>query len=84
MVNEWDPIGVVDLAPDEYDCLLPPLWSRVSRGASRSELSDFLWFELKDHFGLDPTDCDVDGVADRLHALGQAWQLEDQGETPTR
>jgi hypothetical protein len=55
--------------PDEYDCLLGPLLTRLARGDSRASLSEYLWHEVEDHFGLDPVRCGTDGFADRL----QAW-----------
>ncbi|MFC6162847.1 hypothetical protein [Kribbella jiaozuonensis] len=73
LLNQWDPIGVADLVADEYDCLLAPLWRLLMRGASRAELSEFLWYDLKDHFGLDPEGCEVDRFADRLAALAATW-----------
>ena len=69
LVWQWDPIGVADIAPDdEYDCLVSPLLSRLAAGAGRSKISEFLWFELEGHFGLDPSPYDVDAMADRLVA----------------
>ena len=73
LLNEWDPIGVADLVDDEYDCLIAPVWSLMAKGADPAELSEFLWFELEDHFGLDPTDHDVDGMANRLAVPAVAW-----------
>jgi hypothetical protein len=56
VLNEWDPIGVIgadsDGPEDEYDCLRWPLVSRFQRGASRTEVANFLREELQDHFGL--------------------------------
>jgi hypothetical protein len=69
LVWQWDPIGVADIAPDdEYDCLVSPLLSKLVNGADRSKISGFLWYELEDHFGLDPRRYDVDAMADRLVA----------------
>jgi hypothetical protein len=34
LLNQWDPVGVADLVLDEYDCLLAPLWTRLTKGAS--------------------------------------------------
>ena len=73
LLNQWDPIGVSDLVSDEYDCLLAPLWRLLMQGASRAELSEFLWYDLKDHFGLDPEGCEVDRFADQLAALSATW-----------
>jgi hypothetical protein len=67
LLNGWDPIGVAEFAPeDEYDCLIPSLLSKLSAGAGREQISQFLWHELEDHFSLDPTGCDTDGIAGRV------------------
>ena len=72
LLNRWDPIGVYDPAldfpPDDYDCLLAPLLTRLSRGDSRAELSEFLWHEIEDHFGLDPLSCRSDAFAEQTLA----------------
>ncbi len=60
---------MADLVSDEYDCLLAPLLRLLMQGASRVELSEFLWCDLEDHFGLDPEGCEVDRFADQLAAL---------------
>lgn len=73
LLNLWDPIGVADLVDDEYDCLLAPLWRRLISGASRADISEYLWYELEDHFGLDPAAHGVDAFADRLAALAATW-----------
>ncbi|WP_267242723.1 hypothetical protein [Streptomyces sp. PR69] len=75
LLNEWDPIGVADAVQDEYDCMIAPLLSRLYDGAGRAEISEFLWSELKDHFGLDPTYQEVDSVASRL----VAWWADTAG-----
>src|SRR5688500_6705969 len=66
ILNEWDPIGVADLVEDE--CMVAPLLSRLGGGAGRAAISEFLWGELEEHFGLDPAFHDVDALADRLVA----------------
>ncbi|MEI8408592.1 MULTISPECIES: hypothetical protein [unclassified Kribbella] len=68
LLNEWDPIGVADLVSDEYDCLVGPLLHRLGSGEGPAAISQYLWYELQDHFGLDPADHDVDGLANRLVA----------------
>lgn len=74
LLNQWDPIGVADLVDDEYDCLLAPLWKMLTQGVTRAALSEYLWFELQDHFRLDPERCGTDAFADRLLALGASWE----------
>ena len=68
LLNEWDPIGVATMVSDEYDCLVAPLLSRLISGASPWQISEFLWYELDDHFHLSPEGHDVDGMANRLVA----------------
>jgi hypothetical protein len=72
LLNRWDPIGVydesLDFPPDEYDCLIGPLLVRLARCDSRADLSQYLWDEIEEHFGLDPVRCGTDHFADRLLA----------------
>ncbi len=68
LLNQWDPIGVADLVSDEYDCMVGPLLHRLGSGQGSAAISQYLWCELQDHFSLDPADCDVDGMANRLVA----------------
>ena len=69
VVAEWDPLGVAGEAPDEYDCLLGPLASRLHHGADAAVVARLLRRELAEHFGLDPAGADVDEVAARLVRL---------------
>ena len=76
LLNRWDPIGIydekLDFPPDEYDCLIAPVLTRLSRGDGLAEMSEFLWFELEDHFGLDPTMLGADDFAAKLVAWYRA------------
>jgi hypothetical protein len=69
LLNQWDPLGVADVAPDEYDCLTVPLARKLGAGDGWAQISEFLWTELEDHFGLSsPELYGVDAMADRLVA----------------
>jgi hypothetical protein len=72
LLNRWDPIGVYDekrdFPPDEYDCLIGPLMSLLNEGADVAQVSELLWFELEDHFGLDPEMKGSDSFAEKLVA----------------
>jgi hypothetical protein len=72
LLNRWDPIAIYDEAlnfpPDEYDCLIGPLITRLARHESRATLSEYLWNQIEDHFGLDPVRCGTDSFADCLLA----------------
>ncbi|GAB2799239.1 hypothetical protein GCM10027073_33980 [Streptomyces chlorus] len=71
----WDPVGVADLVQDEYDCMLVPLLQRLRGGASQTEIGEFLWHELEDHFGLDPLGLRPEAMAARVTAW---WTAADQ------
>jgi hypothetical protein len=47
--------------------LLGPLLIRLTRGDSRGHLSEYLWREVEDHFGLDPVGC-------RTISLTRSWR----------
>ncbi|WP_343035899.1 hypothetical protein [Streptomyces cyaneogriseus] len=68
LLNEWDPVGVADAVPDEYDCMLAPLLGRLHGGAGQEEIAAFLRYELEDHFGLDALGVRCDAVAARVTA----------------
>ena len=72
LLNRWDPIGIyvesLDFPADEYDCLIGPLLTRLGRHDDRACLSEYLWREIEDHFGLDPVRVGSDSFADSLLA----------------
>ena len=61
LLNEWDPIGVsgVGDAVDEYDCILWPLMRMLEASESVEGIAGYLTKELREHFGLDPSDSGV-------------------------
>lgn len=65
LLNAWDPIGVIDLVQDEYDCLIAPILDQLDDGADASQLASFLRDQLEHHFGLDPrhTAAGIEAVA---------------------
>jgi hypothetical protein len=69
LLNAWDPIGVEGANDDEYDCLIPQLLTRLGQGADAKAISAFLFAELVDHFGLDPSPGSTDDIAERIAAL---------------
>jgi len=49
---DWDPIGVADLAPDEYDDYIGPLCEMMQAEATAGELVDFLRLVETQRMGL--------------------------------
>lgn len=56
LLNDWDPIGCSP-PPDEYDCLLLPLFSKLHSGCNQEFITRFLDREISDHFGMNPQSC---------------------------
>ncbi|WP_432055342.1 hypothetical protein [Streptomyces sp. bgisy022] len=77
LLDEWDPVGVADEAPDEYDCLLAPLLHRLGSGADEEQIGRFLRHELEDHFGLDPQALRPEAMAGRVMAWWAAHRSTD-------
>ena len=69
IVNEWDPIGVMDdpnWSRDEYDCLVGPLMRLLENSASHVEIVNILRHEIQGHFGLDTKHIEFIPIAKRL------------------
>ena len=47
LVNEWDPIGVADVQPDEYDYLSGLMLARLGRGDDRTSFCEFMADEAR-------------------------------------
>ena len=60
--TEWDPIGVSELSPDEYDGYTGQVAAMLRAGASDEELSDYLHWAETVHMGMP-------GDADRLRKI---------------
>ena len=52
LLNEWNPIGVPGLPPDEYDCVIKPLLEKLRRGCNQEFIQRFLNEWIGEHFGL--------------------------------
>lgn len=76
LLNAWDPLGVADLVPDDYDGLSGRILGRLARGATPVEMGEFMWFEMEDLFGIDPEGCQADKFGERMAAWYQAKQLD--------
>jgi hypothetical protein len=75
LLNAWDPLGVADLVADEYDGLAGRVLGRLAQGATTAEMGEFLWFEMEEPFGIDPSGCEADEMGARL----AAWYAAKQG-----
>jgi hypothetical protein len=66
LLNEWDPLGVADIAPsEEYDCLLGVI-GELRRGMSEPQLAGHLDVQLRHHFGVEPNQRNVRAFARRV------------------
>ena len=55
LLATWDPIGVKDEpnAQDEYDGYIGRLYELLTSNASDAELTEYLYWAVHDHMGLD-------------------------------
>jgi hypothetical protein len=81
LLTQWDPLGVADSVPDEYDCLLPIL-GHLYRGASERDIAEYIGGQLRDHFGIDAERRDETAFARRVFEWYWAEPLP--GSTPPR
>jgi hypothetical protein len=83
LLNEWDPIGVMD-EPDwpdnEYESLIAPLRERLDGGTTAGALEVYLEEYVRDHIGVDP---DVDRES-RLASRLVDWYSAAGGGAPER
>ncbi len=66
LLNEWDPIGVADIQPDEYDDLTGLILARLALGEDRASFCEFMPNEA----------CNLGGSAESGVAFGAvalAW-----------
>jgi hypothetical protein len=75
--NEWDVIP--GSPPDEYDCLIPQLYSLLSQGAQPEEIEDYLASELEGHFGVEPDAARERELAGRLVTWAQSLRSRRAG-----
>jgi hypothetical protein len=47
LVNSWDPIGVADIQPDEYDYLTGLILARLGRGDDQASFCEFMAGEAR-------------------------------------
>ena len=86
LVNEWDPIGVMDdpeWPRDEYDCLVGPVLRHLEARDGRDVIVAFLTTELVDHFGLDRATIRPHAFVERA-ATWFAARWEGTGPVPAR
>ena len=72
LLKRRDPIGVyhepLNFPPDEYDGLLGPLLIGLARRESRAALSEYLWHDVEENFGLALARCGTANSADKFLA----------------
>jgi hypothetical protein len=68
ILNSWDPVGVADVALDEYDCLHGPRVQFLGAGRDHQELASYLREQLASHFGLDRSSPGTDEAAREILA----------------
>ena len=81
MLHQWDPTNIDEEQQHDrgkYDSLIAPILTRLSRGATVASLAEYLWFEVRDHLGIDPTRSRPDLMAEGLIA----WYHDQDARQP--
>jgi hypothetical protein len=52
LIHDWDPIGVGDKSPDEYDDYITPIYWMLMRSRSEDELAEYLHATKSKTIGL--------------------------------
>ncbi len=76
LVNDWDPIGVMEYPGwprDEYDAYIGRIYSRLASGESAESIAKYLCFVECEQMGLgEPRVSERLGVAEKLKAIDVA------------
>jgi len=75
VLRRWDPIGVSDLAPDEYDSYSPGVVQMLDNGIGSIDLKLWLVDLARGHMGLDFVDeAHTQDCAEELIAFWSSWR----------
>ncbi|MBI5607687.1 MAG: hypothetical protein HY902_02280 [Deltaproteobacteria bacterium] len=69
LMERWDPIGIADIAEDEYDGYVPAILLLLLRRASTDEVFNFLWWVETECMGLPGYRAVTEAAAARLVEL---------------
>jgi hypothetical protein len=70
MNNEWDPIGVADQVPDEYDRYVGKVAAMLREGASDEDLFRYLHWVETVHIGMPGNEGRLRKVIAAIRAIG--------------
>jgi hypothetical protein len=68
--SEWDPIGVADQAPDEYDSYIGKVAAMLREGASDEDLFQYLHGIETIHIGMPGNEARLREVIRSIRAIG--------------
>jgi hypothetical protein len=74
LLDDWVHAGIdADrrLSNGDADSLVTPVLMRLAEGATVASLAEYLWFEVRDDFGVEPERLRPDLLAERLVAWYQ-------------
>jgi hypothetical protein len=68
LFRDWNPIGVSDLPPDEYDAYIAPVYRILAGSRSEQELVEFLFRTARDTIGVA---CETDEHFEQLRPVAR-------------
>jgi hypothetical protein len=76
--EEWDPIGVHGIAPDdEYDSYAQRVYAMLGEGKQVGEIADYLTWAVREHMGMggagqdEAIASDAQAIALKIMAIGE-------------
>ena len=73
LIVAWDPRGIAETHPHAYDDLVVQLWAVLVEGASRAEISEFLWKQVQRRYVRVPDVIQIDQIADEISERLAGW-----------
>jgi hypothetical protein len=73
LIVAWDPRGIAETHPRAYDDLVVQLWALLVEGASRAEISEFLWKQVQRRDVCVPEVIQIDQIADEISERVAGW-----------
>ena len=71
VLHQWNPVKIDENRQADrgkYDPLIVPILARLSSDTTVAALAEYLWFEARDHLGIDPERSRSDLLAEHLIA----------------
>jgi hypothetical protein len=73
-LRQWDPMGVVEDAPDEYDSYIPEIIDMLDGGIETEHLAAYLMTLAREHMGVSCDKTQTDKITGELVVFWKKWK----------